>query len=198
MKKNKRSELNNLVEQTKKREKIKKEHIDKKWLLIVSIVAFILSFILSFIANTTIPNLPLVIGIIITLLFVLLGIIFDMIGVAVTAAEESVFHSMNSRKVPSADVAVKMIKSADKTSNFCCDVLGDVCGIISGAAGMTIATCLVNFYKTDVLFTYLVITAFISAITIGGKAVGKSFAVNKSDIILYEFAKFISIFYHKK
>ena len=43
--------------------------------------------------------------------------------------------------------------------------------------------------------TGLLVTATISSLTIGGKAIGKSFAINKSDIILYEFSKFVNNFY---
>ncbi|MBQ9018713.1 MAG: hypothetical protein IJ097_00140 [Bacilli bacterium] len=194
MKKN--NEFKNLVEQTKRREKIKKEKVDIKWIIIIVITTFVLSILLSFIANSTIPNLSLIIGIIITFTFIIIGIIFDIIGVSVTSADEAVFHSMNSRKVKGANVAVKFKKNADKTSNFCCDVIGDICGVISGAAGTTICAILVTKYNTDLLITGLLTTAIISSLTIGGKAIGKSFAINKSDIILYEFAKFISNFYH--
>ena len=192
----KQSELKNLVEQTKKREKIKKEKVDIKWIITIVIIAFVISFGLSFVANSTIPNLSLIFGIIITLLFIFIGIIFDIIGVAVTSADEAVFHSMASRKVKGASTAVKLKKNADKTSSFCCDVIGDICGVISGAAGTTICAILVTKYHTDLLITGLILTAIISSLTIGGKALGKSFAINKSDIILYEFSKFISNFYH--
>lgn len=192
----KNSELNTLVEETKKREKIKKEKVDIKWIITILVVAFIISFALSFVANTTIPNLSLIFGIIITLLFIFIGIFFDIIGVSVTSADEAVFNSMSSRKVKGASTAVKFKKNADKTSSFCCDVIGDICGVISGAAGTTICAILVTKYHTDLLITGLIITAVISSLTIGGKAIGKSFAINKSDIILYEFAKFVSNFYH--
>jgi len=189
------SELKNLLEQTKKKEKIKKEKVDIKWIITIVIIAFVISFGLSFIANSTIPNLSLVFGTILTLVFIFIGILFDIVGVAVTSADEAVFHSMASRKVKGASMAVKFKKSADKTSSFCCDVIGDICGVISGAAGTTICAILVSKYHTDLLITGLVITAVISSLTIGGKAIGKSFAINKSDIILYEFSKFISNFY---
>ena len=189
------SEFKNLLEQTKKKEKIKKEKVDIKWIITIVIIAFVISFGLSFIANSTIPNLSLVFGIILTLVFIFIGILFDIVGVAVTSADEAVFHSMASRKVKGASMAVKFKKSADKTSSFCCDVIGDICGVISGAAGTTICAILVSKYHTDLLITGLVITAVISSLTIGGKAIGKSFAINKSDIILYEFSKFISNFY---
>jgi len=193
----KQSEFKSLVEATKKKEKVKKETVDKKWVFIIIVISFTISFCLSFIANITIPNLSLIIGIIITIIFILIGIMFDIIGVAVTTADEAVFHSMNSRKVKGAKIAVRFKKNADKVSSFCCDVIGDICGVISGAAGTTIATILVTKYHFNVLLVGLLITAIISSLTIGGKAIGKSFAINKSDIILYEFAKFITNFYKK-
>ena len=102
---------------------------------------------------------------------------------------------MSARKVKGAKVAVLFKKNADKVSSFCCDVIGDICGIISGAAGVTITTLLVTSYDFDLLLTTLFVTGIISSLTIGGKALGKSFAINKSNIILYQFAKFVSIFY---
>jgi len=192
----KQSELKKLVEQTKKKEKTKKEKVDVKWIITIVIITFVISFGLSFVANSTIPNLSLIFGIIITFIFIFIGILFDIVGVAVTSADEKVFHSMASRKVKGAGVAVKLKKNADKTSSFCCDVIGDICGVISGASGSTICAILVSDYNTDLLLTGLFLTAIISSLTIGGKAIGKSFAINKSDIILYEFSKFISNFYH--
>ena len=192
-----KNELENLIEVTKKKEKVKKENIDKKWIATVVIVAFLTSFTLSFISEMTIPNLSLWLGILVTLFFIFLGIFFDIIGVSVTTADEAVFHSMSSRKVKGANIAVKFKKNADKVSSFCCDVIGDVCGIISGASGTTIAAILVTQFKFNTLFTSITVAAIIAAITIGGKAIGKSFAINKSNIVLYGFAKFISNFYKK-
>lgn len=193
----KNKELESLKEIDKKKEKVKKERVNVKWIAIVSITAFIVSVCLSFIAQMTIPNFPLWLGIIITLLFIGLGIMFDIIGVAVTTADEAVFHSMNSRKVKGASIAVAFKKNADKVSSFCCDVIGDVCGIISGAAGTAITAILAADFKFNLLVTGLIVAAVIASLTIGGKAIGKSYAINKSEIILYQFAKFISNFYKK-
>ncbi len=195
-KKKKNNEFENLVEQTKKKEKIKKETVDVKWISKIVAITFIISLIMAFISQTAIPNLSLILGILLTLIFVFIGIFFDIVGVSVTSADEAVFHSMNSRKVKGANIAVKFKKNAEKVSSFCCDVIGDICGVISGAAATAIAAILVSKFHFDLLITGLIITAIISSLTIGGKAIGKSFAINKSDIILYEFAKFISNFYH--
>ena len=194
MKKNE-NEFKSLVEETRKKEKIKKERVNTKWIITIIVISFVISFCLSFVANSTIPHLNLFFGIIITLIFILIGIMFDIIGVAVTSADEAVFHSMNSRKVKGAKVAVKFKKNAEKVSSFCCDVIGDICGVVSGAAGLTIAGIIVAECNFNYLIVTLFVAAIISSLTIGGKAIGKSFAINKSDIILYEFAKFVSNFY---
>lgn len=198
MKKKEKEEFKNLLVQNRRKEKLKKENVNIRWVGTIVAIAFAISFGLSFISQSTIPKLSLFFGIILTLLFILIGVIFDIIGVAVTSADEKVFHSMNSRKVKGADVAVKFKKNAEKVSSFCCDVIGDICGIVSGAAAATIATILTVKIHTDPLLTGLFIAAITASLTIGGKAIGKSFAINKSDIILYEFAKLISYFYKCK
>lgn len=188
-------ELKNLLVQNRRKEKVKKEHVNVKWIIEIIIMAFVISFVLSFVSQTTIPKLSTWVGVIITLVFVGLGIIFDIVGVAVNSADEKVFHSMNSRKVKGSKVAVIFKKNADKVSSFCNDVIGDICGIVSGAAGLSIAVNISNSLNVELLFVNLTVAAIIAALTIGGKAMGKSFAMNKSDIILYEFAKIVSIFY---
>ena len=190
-----KEEFENLLVQNRRKEKIKKEHVDVSWIIKIVVIAFTISFALSFVSQMTIPKLSIWLGVIVTLLFIFIGIIFDIVGVAVNSADEKVFHSMNSRKVKGSKVAVLFKKNADKVSSFCNDVIGDICGIISGAAGTTIAIGLADKLNVDLLFVNLTVAALIAALTIGGKAMGKSFAMNKSDIILYEFAKIISIFY---
>lgn len=190
------SELKDLVEQTRKKERIKKETVHTKWILVIVTIAFTVSFVLSAILNFLIPNISLAFGILLTLFIIFFGISLDTVGVAVTTADEAVFHSMNSRRVKGASLAVKLKKNADKVSTFCCDVIGDVCGVISGASGTAITAIMVTDYHTNLLLTGLIVTAVISSLTIGGKAVGKSLAVNKGEIILYGFTKILSTFYH--
>ena len=105
---------------------------------------------------------------------------------------------MNSRKVKGADIAVKLTKNADKVSNFCCDVIGDVCGVISGSAAASISVTIASNFGFNPFITSLIVTGLIASLTIGGKAIGKSYAINKSDIILFETSKVISCFYKIK
>lgn len=189
-----KNELHNL-EIINKRKSKKKQLINWSWIFIIFILSFTLSFLFSFISEITIKNATLLVSIIITLLFIFLGLLFDVIGVSVTSSDESIFHSMSARKVKGAKVAVKLKKNADKVSSFCCDVIGDICGVLSGAAGVSITALLVKNYSFHAIFTSLIVTAFISSLTIGGKAIGKNIAISKGNIILYEFAKVLSVFY---
>ena len=193
-----KEEIRSLTVQTRRKEQEKKEKVNKKWVSQIVILAFTISFCLSFISESTIPNLSLPFGILLILLFILINIIFDIVGMAVTSAEEKVFHSMNSRKVKGADIAVKMIKNADKVSNFCCDVIGDICGVVSGAASTSISLIIASQLNTNTFFTSLIVAAIVASLTIGGKALGKTIAINKSNIIIYETSKIFSHIYKPK
>lgn len=182
--------------------KIKKETKKKNnygWVIQLAIMAFTISFVFSFISEISLKKANLIISIIVVLVFIFLGIIFDMVGVAITTADEAPFHSMSSRnKIKAAKVAVILKKNADKMSSFCNDVIGDICGIISGSAGVVIATNLAEMTKIPMLYATLITTAVIAALTIGGKGYEKTFAIAKSNDILYAFAKIISVFYRIK
>ena len=174
-----------------------KKKVDKKWVLIISIVAFIISLIFSFIGETVIPNAHIAISAILILVFIWLGIIFDMIGIAVTVADVSTFNSMATKKVRGSKLAVKLIKNSPKVSSFCNDVIGDICGIISGSTGVSIAIIISERFNLSLLLVTLLITAVVAALTIGGKALGKSYAINNSNAILFRFVKVLSIFYRE-
>lgn len=193
-----KNEIKNLKVQERRKEKRNKSKINWKWVFTITSLAFVISFLFSFASETTIPNVPVGFGVVLVILFIFIGVLFDMIGVAVTSADEKPFHSMNSRKVKGADIAVLFKKNADKVASFCNDVIGDICGVISGSAGAIIALSLSEVIALDKFIITLIVTSIIAALTIGGKALGKSFAMNKSNLILYRFAKFIAIFYKRK
>ncbi len=171
-----------------------KKKVDTKWIVTISIISFIISLIFSFIGETVIPNTHILISSVLVFSFILLGIVFDMIGIAVTVADISTFNSMATKKVRGASLGVRLIKNAPKVSSFCNDVIGDICGIISGSTGLSIAIIISEKLDVSLLLVTLLITALIAAMTIGGKAIGKSFAINRSNVILYRFVKFLSIF----
>lgn len=175
-------------------DKVPKKIIDYKWLITISLVAFILSCFFSGLTEIIVPNLNSIIGIVVVLIIVFINVLFDMIGTAITAADIAPLNSMAAKRIKGSKLAIELIKNAEKTSAICNDVIGDVCGIISGSVGVLISSIIANSCGFNVSITTLLVTAIIAALTIGGKSIGKSIAINKSDVIVFKFAKFLSIF----
>lgn len=165
------------------------------WTIKIIIMAFIISFMFSLGSEIIMPKVNIITSIIILALFIIIGIIFDMIGVAITTCDIKPFHSMNSKKISYAKTAIKLIQNSAKVSSFCNDVIGDICGIISGSAGVIISTGITQIFNTNLLLTSLITTSLIASLTIGGKAIGKTIALKNNTSIIKKFSKIIHIFY---
>ena len=185
---------------TLKRQKIKinnpvvPKNEGKGWIVVIVILSFLLSISMNVVSTSFIPADNLIIGILVLFLLILIGVVFDIIGVAVAAAEETPFHSMASQKVKAASQAIWLIRNADRVSNICNDVIGDIVGIISGAATTVVAATIVRNYGVDGIVISLLLTGLVASLTIGGKALGKGVALGKCNSIIYAVAKIISIF----
>ena len=165
-----------------------------KWIMLVLILSFGLSIGMSLVSSAIIPKINIFVGIFIILLFIVISIIFDMIGVAITASDETPFHSMASKKVKGSTNSVRLLKNSDKLASICNDVIGDVCGVVSGSAGVLVATTIANIFDLNASITVLITTAIIASLTITGKALGKSVAIKNSEKITFRVGKVISIF----
>ena len=177
------------------KKKMPKKIVDLKWVLTITITAFLISMAFSFLSETVISNVGIVLSIILLFIVIGIGVLFDMIGISVTVADINTFNSMASKRVGGATVAVKFIKNVEKLSSFCNDVIGDICGIISGALSSSIAIILSTKLSLNILAITLLTTGLVAALTIGGKALGKGIAINKSNVILYNFSRVVSLFY---
>lgn len=177
------------------KKKVPKKIVDLKWVTTITITAFLISIIFSTLSDMVISNVGIVLSILLLLIVIGIGVLFDMIGISVTVADINTFNSMASKRVKGALIAVKFIKNAEKLSSFCNDVIGDICGIISGALSSSIAIIISKSLNLNLLVTTLLVTGLVASLTIGGKALGKGFAINKSNVILYHFSKVVSIFY---
>ena len=197
MKKDKKQYKEKYSKKVNKKKVLNKRSVDLHWISLITVVAFCISISFSLLSEIVISNVGILISIILLLVVVFTGVLFDMIGISVTVADINTFNSMASKKVKGASLAVKFIKNAEKLSSFCNDVIGDICGIISGALASSVAIILSSKFSWNLLAVTLIVTAFIASITIGGKALGKSFAINKSNLILYNFSKVVSLFYKK-
>lgn len=162
-----------------------------KWAITIAIVTFLLSLIFSFISNTAVNDLEIVPAIIILLLVIGIGIIFDLIATAVTVAKEEEFHAMAAKKMKGSKKAIQLIRNSSKVANFCADVIGDICGVLSGAVGAIIALKLTQYYNMSESFQFI-ISALVASLTVGGKAFTKEIAKRNSTKIVYAISKLIS------
>lgn len=148
-----------------------------------------MAMIFSVITEGLIKNIDIILAFIILIIIILIGIFFDIIGIAVTSAKEKPFHAMAANKVEEAKYAIKLVRNAGQVSNFCNDVIGDISGIVSGAVGTTIIYKLINIYNIkDGMFLSIVLTSLIASLTVGGKAFGKSIAILYSEKIIFQTA----------
>ena len=173
----------------KNNKKMKKS--DFNWFIKVTILSFILSIFFSFISNTAVSNLPILPAIVILFLVIFIGVVFDIIGVAVTVAKEGEFHAKATKKIVGAKESIRLIKNSSQVSNICADVIGDICGVLSGAISAVIALKITAALGIQYHIQFI-ISAFVASVTIGGKALGKDFARKHSTTIIMIAGKLIN------
>lgn len=177
--------------------KTKKEpEPSSNWIVKVSILTFVLSLIFSYISTAAISKLNIPLAIITLLVVVLLGITFDLIGVSVSIAKPEDFHAMASKRIAGAREAIRLIKNSAQVSNFCADVIGDICGVLSGSLAGMISLKLTQIYGFDSNIQILV-SAIVAALTVGGKAFTKEMAKKDPTVIVFFISKIIC-FVNKK
>lgn len=170
-----------------------KKKTNFRWVISTALISFAASVTFTFASSKVMSGAGYAMAFVVLAAFIAIGILFDIIGVAVTAASEKPFHSMASHKVRGALEAVALIKNAEKVASICNDVVGDISGIVSGATAAIIASNLVSDTSAWSVVCQLLISGAVAALTIGGKALGKATAINKSTKIVLLVGKVVSI-----
>lgn len=161
-----------------------KEHSETIWFVEVFILTFILSMLFSYISENGVSNLSLISAIFILILVIAMGIFFDIIGVAVTVANEHEFHAKATKKVEGSKASIKLIRNAPKVANICADVIGDICGVLSGAISTLISMKITEQFGLSFNIQFI-LSATVAALTVGGKALGKGIANKNSTQIVH-------------
>ena len=157
-----------------------------RWVASVFFVTLVVSGMISLISDEVMARSGLLAAFAILLGIVFLGIIFDIIGMAVATASEKPFHSMAARKVPGAQEAIRLLRNAERVSSICNDVVGDICGVVSGSASATIAALILTHVDLGwPRAVSLAMSALVAGLTVGGKAIGKTIAVNSCTQIVH-------------
>lgn len=171
---------------------------NKKWIILITLISFTMSVFFLAVSELIFQSASNFIAFVTVFIIIIIGIIFDIIGIAITAADETPFHAMASRKYFGAKRTLKLIRNANKVSSICNDVVGDICGIISGTAGALIVVRLAQDKGVIQSVLYgLAVSGVIAAITVGGKAMGKTVAISNSNNIAYRVGVVLEFIYSK-
>ena len=163
------------------------------WIYKVFLLTFFLSILFSTITNLIAYHTNLLVIFISLILVIVVGIVFDMLGTASLTCKEAYFHSMSAQKIKGAKEAISVLKNNVRFANICNDVIGDVCGIVSSV----LAVSLSKVSSVSLTILSVILAAFISAFTVGGKAVFKGVAIKNCNQIIFVFGKLKSLFHVK-
>ncbi len=169
------------------------------WGVSVLFLSFALTIIFSFLTEVAIKNSPAAICVVVLLVLLVLNISCDVLANAIISCKPEAFHSMASNKIKGAKRAVSFCRNASKLGSIFADVIGDICGIVSGAAGtaLVVHIALAGDSVAE-LITSILVSAIIGALTVGGKALFKHFAIKFNKQIVFGFAKFTTFFKREK
>ncbi len=181
----------------KKQNRDNKGHSDLKWFITVVITTFILSIVFSYISTNAISNLDLFPAILILIFTILIGIVFDIIGVSVTVAGEEELHAKASKKIKGAKTSIKLIRNSSRVANICADVIGDICGVLSGSIAALISIKITEKFGLSFNLQFI-ISAIVASLTVGGKAIGKNIAKQNSTKIVHGVGVVLDKFNFKK
>lgn len=160
-----------------------------KFAVVAGTGAFFAAVFFSFFSEIVLPKLQiLILSFLFLLLVIITGIIFDMIGVAAAVADEHPFHAKATKRLKGAGQAIQLVRHADKVATFCNDVIGDICGTVSGALGAAIVFQIVagrNTWNRYESIISMVMTGVVASVTVGGKAAGKRAALRDSEQIVF-------------
>lgn len=163
-----------------------------RWVITIFLVTILVSGTISLISAEVMEGSSTVVAFIILFAIILVGIVFDIIGMAVASADEKPFHSMAARKVPGSRQALMLLRNAERVSSICNDVIGDICGVISGTAAATISVqILQHFTFSWPQIVSLAMSSLVAGLTVGGKAMCKKFAIDSNVSIVFAISKIL-------
>lgn len=166
------------------------------WTIKITVTTLFLSVFVSFITELTSSKSNVVVSILMLLLLILISIVFDTIGVAATSCDIAPLLIMSSKKVKGATQAVILVKNAEKVSNICADVIGDMCGIISGSCSAAIVIMFAVNSPNDYWFS-IITSGIVASLTVGGKAFFKKIAIKKSKEVMLFTGRVLSLLLKK-
>lgn len=157
-----------------------------------TVLTFILTIITALISYLWIESIPFFLDVLILILIITIGIVADMIGIAAVAAEKESFHAKAAKKVFGAKKGLFLVKNAHRVASFMNDIVGDICGILSGSLGTIIVLKTASNWQAPKSWLDLLVLSLIAAVTVGGKSFLKSYGLHKANEIILAVGKILA------
>jgi CBS domain containing-hemolysin-like protein len=169
------------------------------------LATFVLATIFSLLSDGVLRSTTVYLASLVLVIIIFVGIIFDIIGLAAATASRVALNAMAAKRMPGARHALRMVRNAPRVAAFCNDLVGDIAGTVSGAAAAAIAfhvglggravDGLAGAGQSGVggpggLWVVLAV-ALVAAVTVGGKALGKSVAIDRADRIVFQVGRLL-------
>jgi CBS domain containing-hemolysin-like protein len=167
----------------------------KFWTIKIFFITFLLAAAISLLTQTLSGTVNLFVAFLILFIIIMIGVVFDVIGIAFATCDKKPFVAMASKKIKKAREALMLLKNAAAVANFCNDVVGDICGIVSGATGAAIAVKIIaNNPQFPEIVLGILFSATVAALTVALKAIGKNVALKNNKQIVSSISSFLSFF----
>ncbi len=154
---------------------------------------FVLATAFTFLSDGVLRSTTVYLAALVLVVIILVGIVFDIIGLATATASHVTLNAMAAKRVPGARQALRLVRNAPRVAAICNDLVGDIAGTVSGAAGTAIV------FRTGLarvgegaggIWTVLVV-ALIAAVTVGGKTLGKNLAIERAGDIVFRVGRML-------
>ena len=186
------------VSRKKKVKTLEKRVKQYGWAVRMFFLTLCLSSVFSLISQSLMSSLGIVTSVITILTFIFVSICFDMVGIAVTSASRDFFIA-NDKK--GTEIGLLLVDNSEKVCSFCADVVGDICGILSGAGGASVILSFSNIIQdqTIMIIVSTLVSSLIAGVTIFGKACMKAKAIKNANKIILKVGYICEkIFFRKK
>lgn len=159
--------------------------------LYLGLLAFALALFFAFPSQVAVAGWNPLYSLPVLIIIVLLGVVFDIIGVSAARADRAPINALATRRIPGSQQALYLARHAESVSAFCSDVVGDIAGTVAGGAALGITVRLLALGGPGTEVAGAVSLALVAALTVGGKAAGKGVALNHSTSVLMAVGKAI-------
>lgn len=152
--------------------------------LLFGLIGFIASAAVTLLSEAASRVLNMGAAAIVLVSIIAVGVLFDIVGIAVASADPVPFNAMAAKRVPGARQALRLVRNAGRVTAICNDVVGDIAGIVSGAAGAAIAIRVYTLHPSvPAVWASVGVVSLTAALAIGGKAWGKAYGIHSATAV---------------